>query len=79
MIALIGIMVQDETAVEKVNTLLHEYRDCVVGRMGLPLRDDNLSVISLVLKTDTGRINGLCGKLGSISGVKSKAVYNVVG
>ena len=78
MIALIGIMIQKEDAVEKVNTLLHDYRDCIMGRMGLPLRGDNLNVISLVLKTDSGRINGLCGKLGSIDGVKSKAVYNVV-
>ena len=78
MIALIGILVQNEDAVEKVNTLLHEYRDCIVGRMGLPMRDDGLNVISIVLNTDTGRINGLCGKLGSVEGVKSKAVYNVL-
>ena len=79
MIALIGIIIQEESAVEKVNALLHEYRDGILGRMGLPLSGDGVNVISIVLKTDTGRINGLCGKLGSIAGVKSKAVYNVVG
>lgn len=76
MIALIGIMVQTPDAVEKVNELLHDYRDCVRGRMGLPLSDKGLNVISVVLDCDAGRVNGLCGKLGGIEGVKAKALYN---
>lgn len=78
MIALIGIMVNSEEAVEKVNAVLHDYRECVSGRMGLPLRDKGLNVISIVLDTDSGRINALCGKLGSIDGVRAKALYGGV-
>lgn len=75
MIALIGIMVQTPDAVEKVNEALHDHRDFVRGRMGLPLGDKGLNVISVVLDCDAGRINGLCGKLGSIEGVRAKALY----
>lgn len=80
MIALVGIMVESESAVEKVNALLHEYRDCVVGRMGLPLREKGMNVISVVLDTDAGKINALTGKLGSVDGgktVRAKALYGV--
>ena len=74
MIALVGIIVQDESSVEKVNAILHDYGDCIVGRMGLPLRSKSMNVISIVLDTDSGRINALTGKLGSLSGVRAKAL-----
>ena len=75
MIALIGIMVQSPEAVETVNGILHDFRHTVRGRTGLPLADKNLNVISVVLDTDAGQINGLCGKLGNVAGVKAKALY----
>ncbi len=77
MIALLSIMVQSEAAVETVNSYLHAYRDCVLGRMGLPIREKGLSVISVVLDTDSGKINALTGKLGGIEGVRAKAMYSV--
>lgn len=76
MIALIGIIVQNEIAVERVNALLHDYRDFVVGRMGLPLRDKGINVISIVLDADAGKINALTGKLGAIQNVHAKALYS---
>ena len=75
MIARVGIMIENEESVEKVNALLHDYRNEVVGRMGLPLRDKHTNVISIVLDTDSGKINALTGKLGSVAGVKAKALY----
>ncbi len=79
MIALIGIIVQKQEAVEKVNALLHNYRNEVVGRMGLPLREKGINVISITLDTDAGKINALTGKLGSLDGVTAKAIYGVGG
>ncbi|MCI8458502.1 MAG: CopG family transcriptional regulator [Clostridia bacterium] len=75
MIALIGILVRNEEAAERVNELLHDYRDAVCGRLGLPLRDKGLNVISVVLDTDAGRVNALTGKLGRLPDVKAKALY----
>ena len=37
-IALIGIVVEDLAASERLNRLLHEYSDYLVGRMGIPYR-----------------------------------------
>ena len=36
-IAQIGIIVEDPAAAENINRLLHEYSDCIIGRMGMPV------------------------------------------
>lgn len=77
MIATLSIMVKSGEAVEKVNALLHDYRDNILGRMGLPIKDKGLSVICLVLETDAAVLNALSGKLGSLEGVKAKALYGL--
>ncbi|MDF2514261.1 MAG: putative iron-only hydrogenase system regulator [Herbinix sp.] len=35
-VALIGIIVEDMEAVERLNSLLHDYNQYIIGRMGLP-------------------------------------------
>ena len=74
-IALIGIIVSDGGAVETVNSVLHEYSEFVVGRMGLPMRDRGISAITLVLDAPLNAVNALTGKLGKINGVSAKALF----
>ena len=73
-IAVIAIIVSDSNAVEKVNTLLHDYREDVIGRLGLPYREKGVSVISVVLDAEPQKLNALSGKLGMIEGVSSKTL-----
>ena len=73
-IAVLAVIVDDYSAVDKVNALLHEYRDYVVGRLGIPYRLKNVNVISVVLDAPIEAINGLSGKLGMIKGVSSKVL-----
>ena len=73
-IAVLAIIVNDFQAVETVNSLLHEFREYVVGRMGIPYRLKNVNIISVVLDAPVEKINSLSGKLGMISGVSSKVL-----
>lgn len=75
-IAILGIIIEDAEQAMPVNDLLHEYRDCIIGRMGMPYREKNISVISVVLDAPNEVISALSGKLGMLSGVSSKAVYS---
>ena len=75
-IAILGIIVEDMDLVERVNELLHEYREYIVGRMGMPYRERGVSVISVVMDADTNTVSALSGKLGMIPGVSAKAVYS---
>lgn len=75
-IAILGIIVEDEGSVERVNDLLHEYRQYIVGRMGMPYRERQVSVISIVMDAGNDVVSALSGKLGMLKGVSAKAVYS---
>lgn len=73
-IAIIGIIIQDLDAAEKINQILHEYNDCIVGRMGIPYRERGLSVMSIVVDATMDTIGAISGKLGMIKGVSAKTI-----
>lgn len=75
-IAILGIIVEREESVERVNELLHDYREYIIGRMGMPYRERKLSVISIVLDASNDVVSALSGKLGMLEGVSAKAVYS---
>ncbi len=57
----------------KVNQILSEYGRILVGRMGIPYRERNLSVISVIVDGSNDDIGAMTGKLGAIPGVSVKA------
>ncbi len=75
-IALIGIIVEDTEAAEQLNGLLHEYGQYIIGRMGIPYREKNINIISVVINANPDIISTLAGKLGMIKGVNVKTVYS---
>ena len=50
-IALVGIIVENPDAVEQLNAILHEYSGSIIGRMGIPYREKNLSIISIAMSS----------------------------
>ena len=74
-VALIGIIVSDRSAAEKMNALLHEYGDYIIGRMGVPYKKRGISVISVALDAPADVISALSGKLGALKDVSTKTVY----
>mgnify|MGYP004665524157 CR=1 FL=1 len=74
-IGVLAIIIDDADAVERVNALLHVYRENIIGRLGIPVKDRGISVISIAMDATSEIINGLSGKLGMIKGVTVKAVH----
>ena len=68
------ILITDEVEPQRINSIISDHSDIILGRQGIPLRDRATSIISLVLDGDTDRIGSLTGKLGRIPGVKVKSV-----
>lgn len=75
-IAHIGIIVEDMGSVHKLNEILHEYGEHIIGRMGIPFREKNISIISIVLHAEQDVISSLAGKLGMLKGVSVKTIYS---
>ncbi|WP_346889779.1 TM1266 family iron-only hydrogenase system putative regulator [Clostridium sp. UBA1056] len=75
-IALIGIIVEDTTATEKLNNILHDYGQYIVGRMGVPYRDKEVCIISVIIDATNDIISSLSGKLGMLDGITVKTIYS---
>ncbi|MBR6872610.1 MAG: iron-only hydrogenase system regulator [Ruminococcus sp.] len=77
-VAVIAIIVENEAAVETVNAILHEYKNCIIGRMGIPYRAKGINVISIAVDASQDDINSMAGKIGKLEGVSAKTVYSAV-
>lgn len=74
-IALIGIIVENPNSVDDLNHLLSQYRQYIIGRMGIPYREKDLSVISIAIDAPGDIISALSGKLGMLPGISTKTIY----
>ena len=77
--AVIGIIVEDMTSVGQLNSVLHDYADYIIGRMGIPYREKNISIISIAIDAPQDVINALSGKIGRIKGISAKTAYSNIG
>ena len=77
-VAIIGIIVQNADAVEKLNTLLHEYGPYIIGRMGIPYRAKGIHIISIAIDAPQDTISALSGKIGRLPGISAKTAYSNV-
>ena len=75
-VAVIGIIVENPDSVERLNAILSEHRDCIIGRMGIPCRSRQVSLISVALDAPSDIISALTGKLGRLSGISVKTAYS---
>ena len=74
-IALIGLIVEEPSAAEQVNRILHEFAEYIVGRMGVPYKQRNISIVSIVIDAQNNVISSLSGKLGMVHGIRVKTMY----
>jgi putative iron-only hydrogenase system regulator len=73
-IGIIGIVIEDLSCVECVNTILHEYSGLIVARMGIPYRERGVSVISLIVDGSNDEIGALTGKVGRVTGATVRSM-----
>ena len=74
-IALIGIVVENMDSVGELNHLLSQYGQYIIGRMGIPHREMNLSIISIAMDAPGDIISALSGKIGMLPGISTKTIY----
>ena len=70
------IVVTERENVTKLNTVLSQHGDIIVGRMGLNLGLPGAQVISLVVHGTADRISSLTGKVGKLKGFEVKSVLS---
>ena len=75
-VAIIGIILEKKDEVEKLNSILHEYSNRIIGRMGMPYKEKAINIITIVIDAPQEEINTLSGKIGKLSGITSKVIYS---
>lgn len=75
-----GIIVENMDSVELLNSLLHEFGEYIIGRMGIPYRRRGISIVSIAIDAPQDVISALAGKIGNLDGISVKTAYsNVIG
>ena len=77
-VAVMSIIVENGEVVEKLNSLLHEYGEYIIGRMGIPYRKRRVNIIAIALDAPQNTISALSGKIGSLPGISVKTAYSSV-
>ena len=61
------------TQAVRINAILGEHGEAIIGRMGLPYAPKGLHIIALIVHASTDVIGALTGKLGALAGVEVKS------
>ena len=77
-IAVMSIIVENDDTVESLNSILHDYGDYIIGRMGLPYRARRINIISIALDAPQDVISSLAGKVGNLPGISVKTALSNV-
>lgn len=75
-VALISVIIESYDSIEKFNAILHQYNEYIIGRMGVPYRKKNISVISVAVDAPQDIINAISGKLGRLEGISVKTLLS---
>ena len=73
-----SIIVEKSGSAEKLNAILHEAGEYIIGRMGIPYRARNINIISIAIDAPQDLISALSGKIGRLDGVSVKTAYSGV-
>ncbi len=77
-VAVMSIIVEDNDTVEKLNAVLHQYGEYIIGRMGIPYRARGINIISIALDAPQDTISTMAGKIGNLPGVSVKTALSGV-
>lgn len=77
-VAVMSIIVEKGETVEQLNSILHDYGEFIIGRMGIPYRQRNINIISIAIDAPQNTISGLSGKIGKLDGVSVKTAFSGV-
>lgn len=72
-LGVVGIVIENREVVPQVNQILSQHADLIVGRMGIPYRQREVSVIALIIDGSTDQVGSLTGRLGRLKGVQVKS------
>ena len=75
-VAVISIIVENDSSASELNELLSGFSDYVIGRMGVPYKERGVRLISVAVDAPQDKIAALSGKIGALPGISVKTAYS---
>ena len=77
-LAIVGVIITDRAIVPEVQSVLSDFGDIIIGRMGVPDRANGINAIALIVEGNNEQLSALTGKLGRIDSVSVKSAVTAV-
>lgn len=77
-VAVMSIIVEKGDSVSALNSILSDYGDYIIGRMGIPYRQRGINIISIALDAPQNTVSAMAGKIGKLDGVSVKTAFSGV-
>ena len=77
-IGIVGIIVTDRGVAQEMQSVLSDFGDIIIGRMGVPDKANGINAIALIVEGSTEQISALTGKLGRLDSVSVKSAVTTV-
>jgi len=76
-VAVISAILEDPEGTQHAfNDTVASFKGIIKGRMGIPIPEQGISLVSIAVLGDTDEINSLTGKLGKIEKVSVKTAMS---
>ncbi len=70
------VLERNTTPTSRVNELISQFGDCVIGRLGLPYPTRGVNIITLIVDASVEQVSALTGKLGQLPGIQVKSLMS---
>lgn len=77
-LAIVGVIITNRAIVPEVQSVLSDFGDIIIGRMGVPDRANGINAIALIVEGENEQLSALTGKLGRIDSVSVKSAVTAV-
>lgn len=75
-VAIVSIIVESNAVISEIQSLLTQNSQYIIGRFGIPYKQKNIRIISVVLDAPVDVINNLTEKMAKIEHVNAKTVLS---
>lgn len=77
-LAIVGVIITNRTIVPEVQSVLSDFGDIIIGRMGVPDKANGINAIALIVEGDNEQLSAMTGKLGRLDSVSVKSAVTAV-
>ena len=77
-LAIVGVIITNRTIVPEVQSVLSDFGDIIIGRMGVPDKANGINAIALIVEGENEQLSAMTGKLGRLDSVSVKSAVTSV-